>query len=46
MNSNSKPNETRKTWQKPALRSVSPARDTRGGLGDLNDQDDTWYTVS
>jgi len=36
----------RKAWKKPGVREIVPARKTAGGIGDLNDQDDTWYTVS
>lgn len=46
MTTNSKPSEARKPWQKPELRAASPARRTRGGAGAINDQDDTWYTLS
>jgi hypothetical protein len=46
MTENSKPTETRKTWQKPELRTVSSARYTRGGPGNIDDQDDVWYSVS
>lgn len=33
-------------WKTPTLRMVVPARRTRGGVGDLNDQDDIWYNAS
>lgn len=33
-------------WKTPKLRMVVPARRTRGGVGDLNDQDDVWYNAS
>jgi hypothetical protein len=42
----SKSNESRKVWKKPEIREVSPAQKTAGGAGDLNDQDDIWYTLS
>ena len=45
MTTNSKPTASRKPWQKPELRAVSPAQRTRGGAV-LNDQDDIWYSVS
>ena len=46
MTTNSKPSETRKTWQKPELRAVSLARNTRGGPGNIDVQDDVWYSTS
>jgi len=36
----------RKDWRKPELRSVIPAERTRGGGGDAEDQDDTFYDAS
>ena len=45
MTSNSKPTETRKTWQKPEVRTVSPAKATRGGL-DPHNREGIWYTIS
>lgn len=36
----------RREWKTPTLRMVAPARRTRGGGGDINDQDDIFYTSS
>jgi hypothetical protein len=38
--------DDRKPWSTPQLRSVIPAHQTRGGGGDIADQDDTLYDVS
>ena len=35
-----------KTWTTPSVRSVVPARRTRGGGGGTNDQDDATYDLS
>ncbi|MGB3847887.1 MAG: hypothetical protein WA940_18595 [Sphingopyxis sp.] len=42
-------NETKtagKSWSTPSVRSVIPARRTRGGGGTANDQDDATYDLS
>lgn len=46
MSINSKSTESRKAWNKPEVREVSPAKRTRGGSSFVNDQEDAWYTVS
>ena len=45
MTNNSKATEERKSWKKPELRAVSPAKETRGGAFQ-NDQEDIWYSAS
>lgn len=35
--------ERREPWTSPAIRTIVPVDRTRGGGGDLNDQDDTFY---
>ncbi len=36
----------REEWSAPAIRSVVPLAHTRGGLGDIQDQDDAFYDLS
>ena len=36
----------REEWSAPAIRSVVPLTHTRGGIGDVDDQDDAFYVVS
>ena len=36
----------REEWSAPAIRSVVPLTHTRGGIGDIDDQDDAFYVVS
>ena len=36
----------REEWSVPAIRSVVPLAHTRGGGGDINDQDDVFYDLS
>ncbi|MEL7690799.1 hypothetical protein [Citromicrobium bathyomarinum] len=36
----------RAEWSAPAIRNVVPLTHTRGGIGDVDDQDDLFYVVS
>ncbi len=39
------PTQYAEIWTTPVIRSVIPVEHTRGGFGDVQDQDDVHYTL-